>query len=127
MMAGPQTRFYLDKRHKKLAGVCSGLSNHFGIDVTLVRIGTFVAIFLAGPFVPLAYILTAWIAPSRPMELDRLDPDERKFWQRVRSNPRQSARAVRARFRDVDRRLAHVEAYLTSPDKRLAREIDQLR
>jgi hypothetical protein len=34
---------------------------------------------------------------------------------------------VRARFRDIDRRLSHAEAYLTSPDKRLAREIEQLR
>jgi phage shock protein C len=129
-MAGPRTRFYVDKQHKKVAGVCAGISEHFGVDVTLVRVGAFVGIFLAGPFVPVAYVLTAWFAPSRPAELDRMerqDPAEKKFWQKVRSNPRASARAVRARFRDIDRRLSHAEAYLTSPDKRLAREIEQLR
>jgi phage shock protein C len=129
-MAGPRTRFYVDKRHKKVAGVCAGVAQHFGIDPTIVRVGTFGSIFLLGPFVPIAYFLTSWIAPNRPAELDRIerqDPEEKKFWQKVRSNPRASARSVRARFRDIDRRLAHAEAYLTSPDKRLAREIEQLR
>ena len=129
-MAGPRTRFYVDKKNKKLAGVCAGLAQHFGVDVTLVRIGAVIGLFLLGPFVPVGYVLTAWIAPTRPAELERLerqDPDEKKFWQKVRANPRASARSVRARFRDIDRRLAHAEAYLTSPDKRLAREIEQLR
>ena len=129
-MAGPRTRFYLDKEHKKVAGVCAGIAEHFGIDPTLVRVGAFASMFLVGPFVPIGYVLTAWLAPKRPVALDRLerqDPAEKKFWQKVRANPRASARAVRARFRDIDRRLAHAEAYLTSPDKRLAREIEQLR
>jgi phage shock protein PspC (stress-responsive transcriptional regulator) len=26
-MAGPKTRFYVDKRHKKVSGVCAGLPN----------------------------------------------------------------------------------------------------
>ncbi len=128
-MAGPRTRFYVDKRHKKVAGVCAGIANHFGIDVTLVRVGTFASMFLVGPFVPVAYVLTSWLSPTRPheLELEEADVQEKKFWQKVRSNPRASARSVKARFRDIDRRLAHAEAYLTSPDKRLAREIDQLR
>jgi phage shock protein C len=127
MMAGPQTRFYVDKRHKKVAGVCAGLSEYFGLDVTLVRVGTVASFFLIGPFLFVAYFLMAWMAPTRPVEFDRLDADEKKFWQKVRKNPRATARSVRLRFRDIDRRLARAEAYLTSPDKRLAREIDQLR
>ncbi|HEY0115534.1 MAG TPA: envelope stress response membrane protein PspC [Allosphingosinicella sp.] len=129
-MAGPRTRFYVDRHHRKIAGVCAGISEHFGWDVTLVRVGMIASLFVAGPLVPAAYLLTAWMAPSRPSEMDRLDrqdPDEKKFWQKVRRNPRATVRSVRARFRDIDRRLAHAEAYLTSPDKRLAREIDQLR
>ncbi len=126
-MAGPHTRFYRDKRHGKIAGVCAGLSEHFGFDVTLIRVGTLASFFLLGPFLFVAYFLMAWMAPTQPTGLDRLNPDERKFWQNVRKNPRASVRSVRSRFRDIDRRLAHAEAHLTSPDKRLAREIDRLR
>ncbi len=130
-MAGPKTRFYVDKRHKKLTGVCAGLSEYFGWDVTLVRVGAVGSIFLAGPFVPVAYVLASWIAPARPAEVEQelrlQDRDEREFWRKVRNNPRATARSVKLRFRDIERRLAHAEAYLTSPDKRLAREIEQLR
>jgi len=130
-MAGPKTRFYVDKRHKKVAGVCAGLSEYFGWDVTLVRVGAIGTMALTGPFVPVAYVLAAWIAPARPDEVERelklQDRDEKEFWRKVRNNPRATARSVKLRFRDIERRLAHTEAYLTSPDKRLAREIEQLR
>jgi phage shock protein C len=130
-MAGPKTRFYVDKRHKKVSGVCAGLSEYFGWDVTLVRVGAIGTMFLAGPFVPVAYVIASAIAPARPVEVERdlkrQDGEEKEFWRKVRSNPRATARSVRLRFRDIERRLAHTEAYLTSPDKRLAREIEQLR
>lgn len=130
-MAGPKTQFYVDQRNKKVSGVCAGLAEYFGWDVNWVRFGALAAIPMAGPFVPIAYFLTAWIAPARPAEVERelrrQDVEEKAFWRQVRKNPRTTARSIRARFRDIDRRLAHSEAYLTSPDKRLAREIDQLR
>ena len=31
--------FHLDKANGKFMGVCSGIANHFGWDVNLVRIG----------------------------------------------------------------------------------------
>ena len=43
------------------------------------------------------------------------------------ANPRRTARDVRSRFREIDRRLADVETYVTSSNSRLAREIEQLR
>ncbi len=45
----------------------------------------------------------------------------------MRANPRRTARDVRSRFRELDRRLADVETYVTSSNNRLAREIEQLR
>jgi phage shock protein C len=129
-MAGPKTRFYVDKRHKKVSGVCAGLSEYFGWDVTWVRVGAVGALSIAGPMILIGYFVAAKAAPDRPAgvdEIERRDPEEKEFWRKVRKNPRGTARAVRARFRDIDRRLAHAEAYLTSPDKRLAREIERLR
>ncbi|MDQ4086503.1 MAG: envelope stress response membrane protein PspC [Pseudomonadota bacterium] len=126
-MVSPRTRFYLDKQNAKLWGVCSGISDYTGIDVTLLRVAFLVSIFMTGGMTIPVYVLTAWMAPRKPMSLYERDPEEKKFWQRVRASPRRTAREVRSRFRDIDRRLAEVETYVTSSNSRLAREIEQLR
>ena len=126
-MNAPRTRFYLDKQNAKWAGVCAGISDYTGIDVTIVRISVVALTFLSGPWTLLAYFLAAWMAPKKPLALYDEDPAERKFWQGVRASPRRTAREVRSRFRDIDRRLADVETYVTSSNSRLAREIEQLR
>ena len=127
-MTSPRTRFYLDKQNAKWSGVCAGIADYTGMDVTLVRIGLVILTILGGfPWTLIAYWIAAWMAPVKPIELYEQDPDQKKFWQGVRANPRRSARDVRSRFRDIDRRLADVEAYVTSSNSRLAREIEQLR
>ena len=126
-MTSPRTKFYRDKQNGKWAGVCAGIADYTGIDVTVIRIGFVIAMFLGSGFPLLAYLLIAWMAPKKPTELYIRDPEERKFWQGVRANPRRTARLVRSRFREIDRRLADVETYVTSSNSRLAREIEQLR
>lgn len=123
-----RTRFYLDKQNAKWSGVCAGIADYTGIDVILVRIGLVLLTIVGGfPWTLIAYWLTAWMAPAKPIELYGEPPEEKKFWQGVRSNPRRIARDVRSRFRDIDRRLADVEAYVTDSNRRLAREIEELR
>lgn len=122
-----RTKFYLDKQHRKWLGVCSGIADYTGVDVTVVRIGTVLLTLLGGgPWTLIAYWVTAWMAPVKPRNLYG-DPQEEKFWQGVRANPARSTRDVRSRFRDIDRRLADVETYVTSAHGRLAHEIDKLR
>lgn len=48
---------------RKLAGVCGGIGEYFGIDPTMVRIGWVVFCLLGGSGV-LAYILCALIIPE---------------------------------------------------------------
>lgn len=126
-MASPRTRFYLDKMNAKWLGVCAGIADYTGIDVTMVRIGFVASTFFIFPFNFLTYFLTAWMAPRKPVELYDGSREEQKFWQGVRANPRRTARDVRSRFRDIDRRLADMETYVTSSNSRLAREIEELR
>ena len=127
-MTSPRTRFYLDKQNAKWSGVCAGIADYTGMDVTLVRIGLVVVTVLGGfPWTLIAYWLAAWMAPRKPLELYTEDREEQKFWQGVRANPRRTARDVRSRFRELDRRLADVETYVTSSNSRLAREIEELR
>jgi phage shock protein C len=57
--------FALDRSNSKLMGVCAGVARATGADVTLVRIGTLLSLFLIGPVTILLYFATAWVAPER--------------------------------------------------------------
>ena len=127
MSTGPRSRFYRDKENGKWAGVCAGIADYSGLDVTVVRIGFVLGTVFSGGNLLLAYFIIAWLAPKKPVEFYGQDPDQKKFWQDVRRSPRRTAREVRSRFRELDRRLADVETYVTSSHGRLAREIEQLR
>lgn len=55
--------FTLDRRNAKIMGVCTGLSNRTGVDVTLIRVATvLLTIFALGPVGLLAYLLAGWLA-----------------------------------------------------------------
>jgi len=127
-MSARRTKFYLDKREGKIMGVCAGLADYTGVDLTLVRVGVvLLTVFALGPVAVVAYLVLGWVANDKPREFYDTDPAETKFWQKVRAKPGNSVRDVRARFRDIDRRLADVETHVTSHNSRLAAEIDALR
>lgn len=127
-MTDRRTRFYLDKRNGRVMGVCAGIADYTGIDVTFVRLGVvLITVFATGGIGAIAYALLGWLASDRPRAFDYADRDERRFWQKVRARPGSSVRDVRARFRDIDRRLAEVETHVTSHNRRLADEIEALR
>lgn len=127
-MSARRTSFYLDRRNKKAMGVCAGLADYTGVDVTLVRVGTvLLTAFALGPLMPIAYVVLGWMATDKPREFYGSDRQEEKFWQQVRAKPSASVRDVRSRFRDIDRRLADIETHVTSQNTRLANEIDALR
>jgi phage shock protein C len=122
-----RTRFYRDKRNGKVNGICACIADYTGFDVTLVRICMIAALFLSsGSIIPI-YFIAGWITPTKPREFDSYDGEEQRFWQGVRASPARSARDIRSRFKDIDRRLADIESYVTTENRSLAREIDQLR
>jgi phage shock protein C len=126
-MNATRTKFYLDPQNAKWKGVCAGIADYTGIDITWVRVGTVLITLMGGfPWTLIAYWITAWVAQPKPHGLYE-DADEAKFWQGVRRSPARSARDVRSTFRDIDRRMADVETYYTSPNSSLAREIDSLK
>lgn len=127
-MTARRTKFYLDKRNARFLGVCSGIADYTGIEVTWVRVGVVLLTIVGGfPWTAITYFITAWVADNKPREFYDMDPQEEKFWQGVRAKPRATVRDVRNRFRDIDRRLADIETLYTSSSSRLAREIDELR
>ncbi len=122
-----RTNFYLDKKHGKVMGVCAGLADYTGFDVTLVRILLILGIFMGGGALIPIYFIAGVVAKDKPRELRDSDPEDQKFWQGVRQSPSRTARDIKSRFRDIDRRLAQIEHYVTIENRSLAREIEQLR
>ena len=106
--------FKLDKRNGKLFGVCAGVANYTGIDVTIIRVLLVVATLIgAAPWTFIAYAIAAWAAkPARDG---------------AAALPKSSTYAMRGELSDLDRRMAEIDSLVASQDSRLAREIEQLR
>ncbi|TIX51450.1 envelope stress response membrane protein PspC [Alteraurantiacibacter aquimixticola] len=125
-MNSPRTSLYRDKQNAKLMGVCSGIADYTGVNALWVRLGALMMIGLtAGWIIPL-YFLAGLLLNKKPPHLYR-DAEEQKYWQGVRQSPKRTTREIRARFRDIDRRLAEVETYYVSSNPRLSAEIEDLR
>jgi phage shock protein C len=121
-----RTRFYRDKRNGKLFGVCAGIADYTGFDVSLVRVCFLAAIFMSGGGVLPFYVIAALVTPTKPRELELRDGEAQQFWQGVRASPARAARDIGSRMRDIDRRLADIESYVTTENRSLAREIEAL-
>lgn len=60
-----KSQFHKSRHNARLAGVCAGLADHFGLNLFWTRFG-FVACTLLGIGFPvLLYLLIALLAPSR--------------------------------------------------------------
>lgn len=125
-MNSPRTRFYRDKVNGKIIGVCAGLADYTGVDVLWVRLGAVVLTWVSGGMLIPIYFLVGLMAGTKPEHL-YTDREEQRFWQGVRQSPSRTAREVRAQFREIDRRLAEVEAHYVSSNPRLSAEIERLR
>lgn len=56
-------RLFKSRTDKKIAGVCGGLGQYFGIDSTIVRLIWIISIFALGTGI-LAYIIAAIVMPD---------------------------------------------------------------
>ena len=125
-MNSPRTKLYRDKQNAKLMGVCSGIADYTGVNAFWVRMAALMLCFMtSGGIIPF-YFIAGLALNKKPEEL-YVDQDEQKYWQRVRQSPKRTAREIRARFRDIDRRLAEVETYYVTSNPRLSAEIERLR
>ena len=125
-MTSERTTLYRDKQNGKLMGVCAGIADYTGVNVAWIRLGMLVLVGMtSGGILPL-YFLAGLALNKKPPHL-YVDEQEQRYWQRVRQSPQRTAREIRARFRDVDRRLAEVESYYVTSNPRLSAEIERLR
>ena len=68
-------KLYRSVSDKKLAGVCGGIAEYFGLDSTLIRVGWAIVSLFAGAGV-LAYIVCALIIPEKPENPNVVDAEK---------------------------------------------------
>ena len=109
-----KARFEVDRGQGKLLGVCAGIANHVGVDVTIVRVVLVVATLMGGwPWTAVAYGVAALVG--------------RQARHAARPRLALSGEESRERMRSLDLRMQAIETCAASSNSRLAREIEQLR
>ncbi len=126
MMRKSPIKLYKDPREGRIMGVCAGLSDYFGINLTAVRLLVFFGTLFSGiwPGVIL-YFIFGFVLDPKPEDLYE-DEQEEEFWRETRKAPDYSASELRRRFRDIERRTTDMEAYMTSKRFKLERELRAL-
>jgi phage shock protein C len=115
-------RLYRDKENAMLAGVCAGLAAYFGLNRKGLRLITAVSTVFFLPFMVPAYIILTIILPVKPQDLYQ-DESQEKFWRGVTMAPTDVFSNLSHRFRELDLRLQKMEAYVTSREFDMDREL----
>jgi phage shock protein C len=108
----------VDRRNGKILGVCAGIANLTGWDVTFVRVAA-VLLMLVGPFpwTLLPYALAGLLARKK---------SEDGGFEIERRTPRATEEVLREAH-SIGLRTAEVESCVASANGGLAREIERLR
>ena len=109
-----ERRFYRSSNKRVLGGVCAGLSEYFGFNLTATRFLAVIGLFTpASAFVVASYLIAVILVPAAP-SVRRERPADEEFRRTMRSSPGQAMNDARRRFQALDRRLARLERYVTS-------------
>ena len=117
-------RLYRDKEHAMLAGVCAGIAEYFGFNRKGVRLAT-VLVMLIPPFsafVVVSYVVLAIVLPAKPKNLYETR-EQADFWRGVSHAPSDVFGALSHRFKELNLRLEKMEAYVTSREFEIDREL----
>ena len=121
--------YSMNRRDKKLAGVCSTLGDVFNIDPTIIRIGFVAAIFLISWEVALiAYVAAGIYLHMQKNKANRVGERKSDFERMAESGrSRTSVHQLRTELDANDRRMMAIDHHLNTQNLELAREIEALR
>jgi len=111
-----------DMNRAKVAGVCAGLGGYFGVKTKYVRLLFILMSVFGFWFLTItAYVILAILMPQAPtgFAYGGFDAEDQAV-------PMGSSDAVREHFARLDRRLAQMEAWVTSEDYRLRQKFRDL-
>jgi phage shock protein C len=139
-----------DPSKARIAGVCAGIADYFGIEVWLVRILVVSAFFLlAGPFLFFLYVVAWFVLDKKPVSKSHhyskaeYNSSRGKGWSNpaddepekviVKSTIWQAGESPKRAFLDINRqydrnekKLRQLEKYVTSSEFQLNREFRNL-
>ncbi len=118
-------KMYRDPRNGKICGVFAGLSDYFGIDPIFLRVVGLMGLFVSGPVMLVGYFVMCFLMDPKPADLFE-SKEEDDFWKGVRTQPKNTIRDVRHKFREIERRLRAAEAHVTSREYKLNKEFEDL-
>ncbi|HET7664124.1 MAG TPA: envelope stress response membrane protein PspC [Rhodanobacteraceae bacterium] len=118
-------RFYRDRNNGKLMGVCAGLADYFGWNVTFIRILAIIALIWFSALTLVIYFGLGFLLPVKPERLYDWDTNE-DYWRSVRRSAKETFRDVRHRYREMDVKVQRMEGYVTSGRYDLDREFRDL-
>ena len=119
-------KLYKNPEQGRIMGVCAGVADYTGVNVSAVRMLTIIlAIFTGFWLVLIGYFILGAILEPKPQDL-YADDEEEEFWRQTRTQPDYTAVELRRRFRDIETRTAKMEAYMTSKRFRLEQELRSL-
>lgn len=128
---------YRNKHNRKIAGVCSGLADHFGFDPLVIRIAFIIAIFTPASAFAIPGYIVAWVLLDVKDENAEDDIDY-EYDENIRGyrprtifskNDSSSVRAHRAqeRLERAVKRVEEMEMYVTSKKFNIDREFANLK
>ncbi|EGR2402380.1 envelope stress response membrane protein PspC [Vibrio cholerae] len=131
-IAMSKRELYRDPYNGKIAGVCAGLANYFGLEVWLVRILVITAALLGGTFLVLvAYVAMALMLEKLPKQYredirsQQAHTLKSKPWAQGQA-PKELLHTLDRDLSQVETRIRRVEAYVTSEAFKVNREFRKL-
>ena len=124
------SRYSMNRRDKKLAGVCSTLGDVFNVDPTFLRIGfAAIALLISWKLALIAYVGAGLYLHIQKKKVERgYDrPSEFERMADLGRSRRTSVHELRTELDANDRRMMAIDHHLNSQNDELAREIEALR
>lgn len=116
-------RLYRDRERAWLAGVCAGIAHYFGTRPWVIRLALVLLLFTPFNFVVgIGYVIAAFALQPMPERVYH-SKDEEQFWRSVNAAPANTFGEVRHKIRGLEQRLRRLEAYVTSKQYEMDREL----
>lgn len=119
-------RLYRDPSNRWVLGVCAGVADYFGFNLTTTRICFAVSLIFFMPATLLVYFGLALLLPKRLNGGGELPRSNSPVQRAVRSEPHGTLSNVSHRYREMEIRLQRLEKYVTSPRFQLDQEFEGL-
>ena len=119
-------RLYRDKEHALIAGVCAGVAEYFGWNRKGMRLLTALLCLIPPftPFIVVSYVILAVFLPVKPADLFETR-EQAEFWRGVSNAPSDVFGSLSHRFRELGMRLERMEAFVTSKEFEIDRELNR--